>query len=151
MEIFKIPNFLERLGQKFKILMKISICDRYWSDRYWSRFMKRKQLCFSDRKSDAVPFTEAELEQFRKEMEVKLMFYKKDDICNVDESGWFYREIIGNQKIQWFRIGEAIGLRWGKNARRCKWASGGTWTIRKWTLDLYLLFKMMYFDNVFLK
>ena len=63
--------------------------------RYWNRFLNRQQLCFSTRKSDAKPFTEIELNQFRKEMDSKLMFYKRDDIFNCDESAWFYRETKG--------------------------------------------------------
>ena len=83
----------ERMRPEFQNLQGLK--NYVFGHRYWNRFMTRNQLNFSGRKSDAQPFSETELEQFRKEMDMKLMFYKKDDICNVDESGWFYRETKG--------------------------------------------------------
>ena len=83
----------ERMRPEFKNLDGLKELE--FTARYWNRFLNRQQLCFSTRKSDAKPFTENELNQFRKEMDSKLMFYKRDDIFNCDESAWFYRETKG--------------------------------------------------------
>ena len=83
----------ERMRPEFNNLDGLK--ELQFTRRYWNRFLNRQQLCFSTRKSDAKPFTENELNQFRKEMDSKLMFYKRDDIFNCDESAWFYRETRG--------------------------------------------------------
>ena len=83
----------ERMRPEFKDLDGLK--ELQFTVRYWNRFLNRQQICFSNRKSDAKPFTENELNQFRKEMDSKLMFYKRDDIFNCDESAWFYRETRG--------------------------------------------------------
>ena len=83
----------ERLRPEFQNLEGLKKYE--FTNRYWDRFMIRKQMCFSTRKSDSKPFSENELEQLRTEMESKLMFFKKTDILNVDESAWFYRQVSG--------------------------------------------------------
>jgi len=86
---------MEKAKFKKNIHFIVGLKELQFTVRYWNRFLNRQQLCFSTRKSDAKPFTENELNQFRKEMDSKLMFYKRDDIFNCDESAWFYRETKG--------------------------------------------------------
>ena len=83
----------ERMRQEYVNLDGLK--ELQFSSRYWDRFVIRQQMNFSTRKSDAKPFTENELNQFRKDMDSRLMFYKRDDIFNCDESAWFYRETRG--------------------------------------------------------
>ena len=66
-----------------------------FSSRYWTKFMQRKNLNFSGRKSDQKFFSPTELENFRLTLNPKLMFYPVNNILNMDETGLNYLETRG--------------------------------------------------------
>ena len=90
-----LKQFVEQERMRIEFENLDGLKELQFSSRYWDRFLIRQQMDFSTRKSDAPPFTENELNQFRREMDTKLMFYKRDDIFNCDESAWFFRETKG--------------------------------------------------------
>ena len=66
-----------------------------FSSRYWMKYLHRKNLNFSKRKSDQKRFTPTELEKFRLPVDRKMMFYPLDTILNFDETGVNYLETRG--------------------------------------------------------
>ena len=66
-----------------------------FSPRYWMKFLQRKNLNFSTRKSDQKRFSAKELETFRLTVDRKMMFYPVDTILNTDETGVNYLETKG--------------------------------------------------------
>ena len=66
-----------------------------FSHRYWKKFLQRKNLNFSSRKSDQKRFTATELASFRLPVDRKMMFYPIDTLLNSDETGINYLETRG--------------------------------------------------------
>ena len=66
-----------------------------FSSRYWMKYLYRKNLNFSNRKSDQKHFTATELDQFRLPVDQKMMFYPVNTILNMDETGVSYLETRG--------------------------------------------------------
>ena len=66
-----------------------------FSHRFWAKFLQRKNLNFSTRKSDQKRFSAKELETFRLTVDRKMMFYPVDTILNTDETGVNYLETKG--------------------------------------------------------
>ena len=58
-------------------------------------FSKILRLDFSTRKSDQKNFSDAEIENFKKEMNLKILFYTIDQMLNFDESGVFWNQMHG--------------------------------------------------------
>ena len=62
--------------------------------------MSRHGLDFSTRKSDQKNFTEQEIENFRNEMNRKIMFYTIDKMLNFNESGVFWNQVHGRIMVK---------------------------------------------------
>ena len=78
---------MERQTERFRDCEALK--ERSFTNRYWAKYMSRHGLDFSTRKSDQKNFTEQEIENFRNEMNRKIMFYTIDQMLNFDESGVF--------------------------------------------------------------
>ena len=66
-----------------------------FTHRFWKKFLHRKNLNFSGRKSDQKRFSASELATFRLPVDQKMMFYPLDTILNFDETGVNYLETRG--------------------------------------------------------
>ena len=66
-----------------------------FSQRYWMKYLQRKKLNFSSRKSDQKRFSATELETSRLSVDQKMMFYPVDTILNSDETDINYLETRG--------------------------------------------------------
>ena len=84
---------MERQTERFRDCEALK--ERSFTSRYWSKFMSRHGLDFSTRKSDQKNFSDTEIENFRKDMNQKLMFYTIDQLLNFDESGVFWNQMHG--------------------------------------------------------
>ena len=84
---------MERQTERFRDCEALK--ERSFTSRYWSKYMSRYGLDFSTRKSDQKNFTEQEIENFRNEMNRKIMFYTIDQMLNFDESGVFWNQMHG--------------------------------------------------------
>ena len=90
---------LQSLAQTERMKEPFNQCDEIqkmcFTNRYWKKFLKRKNLNFSTRKSDQKHFSATELKNFRLILDRKLMFYPVNTILNMDETGVQYLETRG--------------------------------------------------------
>ena len=84
---------MERQTERFRDCEALK--ERSFTNRYWAKYMSRHGLDFSTKKSDQKNFTEQEIENFRNEMNRKIMFYTIDQMLNFDESGVFWNQMHG--------------------------------------------------------
>ena len=84
---------MERQNERFRDCEALK--ERSFTNRYWAKFMSRHGLDFSTRKSDQKNFSDEEIENFRNQMNRKIMFYPIGQILNFDESGIFWNQMHG--------------------------------------------------------
>ena len=84
---------MERQNERFRDCEALK--ERSFTNRYWGKFMSRHGLDFSTRKSDQKNFSDEEIENFRNQMNRKIMFYPIGQILNFDESGIFWNQMHG--------------------------------------------------------
>ena len=92
-ELLKTLALNERTKEPFNQSEEIQkMC---FSPRFWMKFLRRKKLNFSDRKSDQKRFSESELKKFRATVDRAMMFFPVYTILNTDETGINFLETRG--------------------------------------------------------